>query len=125
MARSSTSFQPGHPGGPGRRKGSKNRSTEYKEQIKKHFGDAAFGEVIKAMVDQAKDGDVAAAKLLLSYRLGMPTTHAEVSTDLNVRGSSSAAQTLAAQFGVNNPQPRPDDEDEEDQSGEELRRSVA
>ena len=106
---------------------------QYKEEIEQHFGDAAFGEVIKAMVSEAKGGDVQAAKLLLAYRLGTPTTHAEVSTDLNVGGSSPASETLRVAFGINDLPPRPDDDedddddelDEEEQSGEEPRQSVA
>ena len=113
MARSRTSFQKGCPGGPGRRRGSKNKSTQYREEISKHFGDDELGAVIKAMVVAAKDGDVQASKLLLSYRWGAPVSHVESKTEMSIAGSSAAAGTLASAFGIDELPTRPDDENEE------------
>ena len=113
MAISSTSFKPGCAGGPGRRRGSKNVATRYKEEIRQHFGDPEFGEVVEAMITRAKDGDVAAAKLLLSYRLGQPVAHTETTTDLTVSSRSAAAETLASAFGIDELPTRPDDDDDE------------
>ena len=114
MAISSTSFKPGCAGGPGRRRGSKNVATRYKEEIRQHFGDSEFGEVVEAMIARAKDGDVAAAKLLLSYRLGQPVAHTETTTELTVSRPSAAAETLASAFGIDELPTRPDDDDEFD-----------
>jgi hypothetical protein len=53
---------------PGRRKGSKNKSTLFKQAMKEGFENLLELEgvnVFKAVVEQAKEGNMAAAKLIL------------------------------------------------------------
>jgi hypothetical protein len=57
-----TQFQPGHPGGPGRPAGSRNKATLALDKI----ADDAGEDVLNAMVGAAKGGDMRAADLVLS-----------------------------------------------------------
>jgi hypothetical protein len=57
-----TQFQPGHPGGPGRPQGSRNKATLALDQI----ADDAGEDILNAMVGAAKGGDMRAADLVLS-----------------------------------------------------------
>jgi hypothetical protein len=63
-------FNKGNPGGPG------NPFARFSAQMRKAFAEEAspddFREVARALIDKAKEGDVAAAKLVLSYTLGKP-----------------------------------------------------
>ncbi len=51
--------------------------------------------------------------MLLSYRLGQPVAHTEVTTELTVSSRSAAAETLASTFGIDELPTKPDDEDDE------------
>jgi hypothetical protein len=57
-----TRFQPGHPGGPGRPAGSRNKATIALDKI----ADDAGEDILKQMVEAAKGGDLRAADLVLS-----------------------------------------------------------
>ena len=56
-----TQFQPGHPGGPGRPQGSRNKATLVLDKI----ADDAGEDILKAMVEAAKSGDIRSADLVL------------------------------------------------------------
>jgi hypothetical protein len=56
-----TQFQPGHPGGPGRPQGSRNKATLALDQIADDAGKA----ILEMMVEAAKSGDMRAAELVL------------------------------------------------------------
>jgi hypothetical protein len=56
-----TQFQPGHPGGPGRPAGSRNKATLALDQIADDAGKA----ILEMMVEAAKGGDMRAAELVL------------------------------------------------------------
>lgn len=58
-------FKPGESGNPrGREPGSKNKATALRERIAEHIP-----EILDSLVDQARQGDTAAAKLLLDRAL--------------------------------------------------------
>ena len=60
----------GHAGGPGRKPKAQNE-----RYLKKLHGSPSkkdFGEIVGALVDKAKSGDVRAAELLLKYAIGKP-----------------------------------------------------
>ena len=57
-----TQFQPGHPGGPGRPAGSRNKATLVLDKI----ADDAGEDILNAMVGAAKSGDMTAAAHVLS-----------------------------------------------------------
>jgi hypothetical protein len=67
-------FEPGGPGGPGRREGSRNKATLVLDQI----ADGAGEEILRTMVEAAKGGDMRAAELILSriwpVRKGRPVS---------------------------------------------------
>ena len=65
------------------------------------------------MVVAAKDGDVQASKLLLSYRWGAPVAHVESKTEVSIAGATSAAETLSAAFNIVDAPAERDDENEE------------
>lgn len=77
MATSSTSFQRGNAGGPGRKK-----KTDAERSVLELVRDGVSEEdvvaIFRAQVNKAKRGDTRAAQLVLSYRVGNP------SQDLNV-----------------------------------------
>ena len=56
-----TQFQPGHPGGPGRPAGSRNKATLALDKIAEDAGQ----DILKTMVEAAKGGDMRAAELVL------------------------------------------------------------
>jgi Family of unknown function (DUF5681) len=56
-----TQFQPGHPGGPGRPQGSRNKATLVLDKI----ADDAGEDILTKMVGAAKSGDMRAAELVL------------------------------------------------------------
>jgi hypothetical protein len=56
-----TQFQPGHPGGPGRPQGSRNKATLALDKI----ADDAGEDILNAMVEAAKGGDIRSADLVL------------------------------------------------------------
>ena len=56
-----TQFQPGHPGGPGRPHGCRNKATLALDKI----ADDAGEDILKAMIGAAKSGDMRAAELVL------------------------------------------------------------
>jgi hypothetical protein len=55
-------FEPGNPGGPGRPAGSRNKATLALDRI----ADDAGEDILKAMVEAAKGGDIRSADLVLS-----------------------------------------------------------
>ena len=55
-------FEPSGPGGPGRRAGSRNKATLALDKI----ADDAGEDILKKMIEAAKDGDMRAADLVLS-----------------------------------------------------------
>jgi hypothetical protein len=57
-----TRFQPGHPGGPGRPAGSRNKATLALDKI----ADDAGKIILKKMVEAAKAGDMRAADMILA-----------------------------------------------------------
>ena len=54
-------FEPGNPGGPGRPQGSRNKATLALDRI----ADDAGEDILKKMVEAAKDGELRAAELVL------------------------------------------------------------
>jgi hypothetical protein len=67
-------FEPGHPGGPGRPAGSRNKATLVLDAL----ADGEAEAVLKATIDRAKEGDLRAAEVILSrvwpQRKGRPVT---------------------------------------------------
>src|SRR6516162_3209900 len=67
---SSGRFTKNNPGGPG------NPYARYTAAMRKAFADEATGDdlrqIARAMIDKARQGDVAAAKLVCSYTMGKP-----------------------------------------------------
>jgi len=57
-----TQFQPGHPGGPGRRDGSRNRATLILDAL----ADGEAEAMLRRVVEAAKAGDLKAAEIVLS-----------------------------------------------------------
>jgi hypothetical protein len=55
-------FEPGHPGGPGRAAGSRNRATLALDAI----GDEAAKEILEKLAESAKGGDTRSAEIILS-----------------------------------------------------------
>ncbi len=64
-------FLPGNPGGPGY--GSFKKAMELKKQILASIDTIDIHNIMRSMVDQAIDGNVFAAKLVLSYTVGEPS----------------------------------------------------
>jgi len=56
-------FQPGHPGGPGRPLGSRNRATVLLDELAE--GEEGAKAILQAVVDKAKAGDMRAAEIVL------------------------------------------------------------
>ncbi len=67
-------FEDGNPGGPGRVRGSRNKASLMREAISQADG---IG-ILHALVKKARKGDVAAARLILSY-ICPPGTFAKIS----------------------------------------------
>ena len=93
-------FKPGKSGNPGGRpKGIPNPSTRLRHAIEKDIP-----EIIKAMVDAAKGGDVSAASLLLSRVLpplrpeAQTATLPDAGTSLADRADAIASATLAGEL---------------------------
>jgi Family of unknown function (DUF5681) len=86
-----TQFQPGHPGGPGRPQGSRNKATLALDKI----ADDAGENILKAMVAAATAGDLKAADLVLQriwpVRKGRP-----LSISLTLPVIKTAADVVAA-----------------------------
>ena len=84
-----TQFQPGHPGGPGRPAGSRNKATLALDKI----ADDAGEDILNAMVGAAKGGDMTAAAHVLSriwpIRKGRPIA-------LTLPAIQSASDVVAA-----------------------------
>jgi hypothetical protein len=70
-------FQKGHKGGPGRKKGSRNNASIMLDKIMADEGEA----VVKAVLKQAKGGDMPAAKLILD-RIAPPRKGARIQIEL-------------------------------------------
>jgi hypothetical protein len=70
-------FAPGNPGGPGRP--TKLVEGDYRDAVREAVTVADLCAVLKSLTGKAKRGDVQAAKLLLSYTVGLPTQHIEQS----------------------------------------------
>ena len=93
-------FAKGNPGGPGNpqaRKVAALRSTLLRTVTQKDMR-----EVTRAMMDKAKGGDVAAAKLLLGYLVGQPPAAIVVdleTTGPHVRGEDAMARLEALLAG--------------------------
>lgn len=64
-------FAPGNPGGPGNPYA--RRVAALRTALLEAVTPEALGELARALVKQAKAGDVAAAKLVLSYLVGAPS----------------------------------------------------
>ena len=87
-------FENGNPGGPGRRRGSRNRATLLREAISQADGVG----VVRAMMRKARGGDVPAARLVLPYicpaetfvKISLPSIH-------NAAGIAKAQARLIAE----------------------------
>jgi hypothetical protein len=86
-----TQFQPGHPGGPGRPTGSRNKATLALDKI----ADDAGEDILNKMVEQAKAGDMRAADIVLS-RIWPPRKGKPVALTEPLPAIKSAADAVAA-----------------------------
>ena len=68
-------FAKGNPGGPGNPYA--RHVARLRASLIEAVGDDGLAEIVQGMVTAAKGGDVAAAKLLLSYLLGKPAESVE------------------------------------------------
>ena len=68
-------FAKGNPGGPGNPYA--RHVARLRASLIEAVGDDGLAEIVQGMVTAAKGGDVAAAKLLLSYLLGKPVESVE------------------------------------------------
>src|SRR5262249_29379362 len=64
-------FLPGHPGGPGNPFA--REVARMRKRILAKLTDEELDAITNKLIEQAKEGDVASAKLLFSYGLGKPT----------------------------------------------------
>jgi hypothetical protein len=85
-------FQPGQSGNPaGRRRGTKNRVTVLAERMLTDD----IGEVVKAVVDKAKAGDMAAARLVVERALPPPRKGRPIEFPLSkIKGAADVAAAL-------------------------------
>ena len=80
-------FENGHPGGPGRPRGSRNIVNQRLDELAAAGADA----MVQKVVDAASNGDLAAARLVLSRIWSAPREHPSVRRHIGtVLGSSTA-----------------------------------
>jgi hypothetical protein len=77
----------------------KAREEKYLERFQKAVTLADFERVVKTVVKAAQDGDVQAAKLLLSYAIGNPTQLVEATVDQRTL-SLDVVQVIDNVYGV-------------------------
>jgi len=84
------SFKPGNPGGTGGGNPRLKRQIQYQDAIKKAVKTKDIIDILKKLVEKAKRGDEAAAKIILDRVLG------KVPKDLNV--NQTGLQNIAITF---------------------------
>lgn len=100
MARNSTSFKVGNPGGPGRPRGSQNRTTIYKEALDKAVSSEQLVAICVKLRELALAGDRQCIAMILEHKWGRPTQPVDQMTEFSVRGTSAAADELASVFNL-------------------------
>ena len=88
-------FTKGNPGGPGNPFA--RRVSRLRSRIVEELTDDELQAIVRKMIADAKDGDKAAAKLLLSYAIGKPTDPVCEPDHVEAHELDTAAATLDAE----------------------------
>ena len=92
-------FQKGMSGNPGgNRKGTRYRKTLIRRESDAALTKDDLQQILEALIQKAKKGDFHAARLILSYRWGLPVV--SVDSDLTVHTADSARAELENTFQI-------------------------
>ena len=82
----------------GRAKGSKNKKTLIKRELDAALKRGDWKQVLSAIIEKAKKGDLKAAQILIDYKWGRPVVSLE--SDITVHTADTARQELETTFGI-------------------------
>ena len=82
MAITDTQFKVGNPGRP---RGSRNKATLHRAALAQCMGEDDELAIWRALVELAKTGDIAAARVCMEYRYGKPRQVHEIETDFGLQ----------------------------------------
>lgn len=82
-------------GGPGRPRGSLNKATQHRALIAQAMTDDDELAIWLVLANQAKKGDIAAARLVMEYKYGKPKQVHEIDADIGLQHLNFAVAPLS------------------------------